>query len=221
MNAKELIEKLQGTEGPLSVSKGVLWFEDGQSIDLSNVAVQLEPTRTLELDEPVSVPPWEITVFVGASTTSEFGEGPSFAKFKVNDRFIARLRRLKALCEEQGLTEVRVTAGPDLWGGCDENALRLQCPELVVTCGSFWFNDQPKHMDYEILTRGQSIDSFIEMVNEDGAKERFIDGIEEEIAALDAGGILDDDEDDDPMPSGHRDISDNDPGPVGNHASAS
>jgi hypothetical protein len=221
MNAKELIEKLQGTEGTLSVNKGVLWFENGQSVDLSTVAVQLEQKRKFELDEPVSVPPWEITVFVGASTTAEFGEGPSFAKFTVNDRFIAQLRRLKALCEEQGLTEVRVTAGPDLWGGCDENALRLQCPELVVTCGSFWFNDQPKNMDYEIQTRGQSIDSFIEMVTEDGPHERFIDGIEEEVAAQHAGGILDEDEDDDPMPSGHRDISDNDPGPVRNNASPS
>jgi hypothetical protein len=150
---------------------------------------------TVKIDEKVSVPPWEITVFVGATTTAEFGEGPSFAKFTVNDRFIAQLQRLKALCEDQGLTEVRVTAGPDLWGGCDENELRLQCPELVVTCGSFWFNDRPKHMDYEIQTRGQSIDSFIKMVSEDGPQERFIDGIEEEIAALDAAGILDAEED--------------------------
>lgn len=95
----------------------------------------------------------------------------------------------------RAVAEVRVTAGPDLWGGCDENELRLQFPELVVTCGSFWFNDRPKHMDYEIQTRGQSIDSFIKMVSEDGPQERFIDGIEEEIAALDAAGILDAEED--------------------------
>jgi len=38
MNSKDLLEKLMQTQGPLSVNEGVLWFEDGVSVDLSEVA---------------------------------------------------------------------------------------------------------------------------------------------------------------------------------------
>ena len=70
-------------------------------------------------------------------------------------------------------------------------------------------------MDYEIQTRGQSTKEFIELVLHADEDVIFIGGIEEEVARSTSDDSLDDD---DPMPFGHRDISDNDPGPVRNHA---
>lgn len=302
MNAKKLIEKLMQTQGPLSVNEGVLWFENGEAVNLSEVAAATDDSlQSLQLKEAMSIlaglgsfgyltrsgmeenerlpmlkmrarnltkflgitelddlkdgevlgldadghvmtwnaaidfvggctltleeygvhklkaheivrvgitydqwvracqekngPARSRTVFVGAFVTAEFGEGPSFAKFTVTPSFIEQLQRLTMLCKEHQLSEVRVTGGPDLWGGCDEDALRLQCQELVVSVGSFWFTDAPKHMDYDIQSRAQSTESFIELVTSEGDEVIFIDGIEEEVALATSGGELDDDDD--------------------------
>lgn len=256
INAAQLLKKLQETQGPLSVNEGVLWFDNGESVDLSKVGVESEPevvkrpcvvrvgygelgsgenhflgtwrgmasseadAENQALDElwdrrldvascgprikvrwleeaqaPKKPAGWTRDVFVKAFCTGDFGEGPSFAKMTVDEAFLDQLESLRGLCEEEGLSEVRVTSGPTMWGGCDENALRLQCPEMVVSCNSFWFNDQPKHVDYEIQTRAQTIGQFVQNVLA-GDDTLFIDGVEEDIAALDADGILDDDDDD-------------------------
>jgi len=131
-------------------------------------------------------------VFVGAFITGEFGDGPSFAKIVVTEAFIEQLERLTSLCEENRLSEARVTQGPDLWGGCDEQAMRLQCPELVVSMGSFWFCDRPKHMDYEFQTRGQQTRQFIDLALSEGDDPVFVDGVEEVIARATADEDIED-----------------------------
>jgi hypothetical protein len=133
---------------------------------------------------------WKRSIFVKAHITSNYGDGPSFAKIVVTEAFIERLERLTALCKSERLSEVRVTDGPDLWGGCDQESLRLRCPELVVSCGSFWFNDRPKHMDYDIQTRGKTTSEFIELAFGEGDGPIYIDGVEEDIALLDADDAL-------------------------------
>ena len=37
MNTKELLAKLGETNGPLSVNEGVLWFDDGTSVDVETL----------------------------------------------------------------------------------------------------------------------------------------------------------------------------------------
>lgn len=45
MTAQELINKLAETEGILSVQDGVLWFESGESVDLSKLADSNAPVK--------------------------------------------------------------------------------------------------------------------------------------------------------------------------------
>lgn len=132
---------------------------------------------------------WTRTVYVEARPCDDFGEGPGFARWDVTPAFIAQVLSLQALCVERKLTEVRVTGGPDVWGPVNvADELRLTMPELVVTPSMFWFSDQPKHRNYAVETRGQSIDSFLRDVS--GAGEPvYLDidpsEIEDENAASD------------------------------------
>lgn len=106
---------------------------------------------------------WSRTVYVKAHSTSEYGgEGPSYAKIVVDEAFVLRLLRLSNLCKKDGLSEARTCDGPALWGGCDEDAMRLTCAELVVSGTQFWFTDSPKHANYVIETDGHQISKLIQ-----------------------------------------------------------
>ncbi len=89
------------------------------------------------------------------------GDGPNFAKVEATPEFLARLRKLAALCSEHRLSEVRKFDAPEIWGpGNIEGELCLVCGELVVTSRSFWFVDVPKHANNHIETRAQDVEDF-------------------------------------------------------------
>lgn len=98
----------------------------------------------------------EITVVVGAIATSDYGDSPNYAAFRVTQDYIDRLRRAADVAQEHGFTEVRKPDGPD-WG-LDEDELRLEYPEISIKPGGsagayFLFIDRPRHADYDIESR--------------------------------------------------------------------
>jgi hypothetical protein len=83
---------------------------------------------------------------------------PRYAKITAGATFMAQLKHLHTLCQKEQLTEVRMSYGPDMWGPTGvEEAMRMECPELVVTQSSFWFADRGRHQDAHVETRGVSI----------------------------------------------------------------
>lgn len=130
---------------------------DVEAADLAAIQAPAEPA-----------PAWTRTVYLEAYATDQ-GSGPGYATLEVTPDFIHKVQALRALSREVGLTQVRVTDAPHLWGpGTSEEDLRLTAPELVVTPTMFWFEDVPKHMPFHIETACQDIDRFVEIVSGPG-----------------------------------------------------
>ncbi|MDF0607052.1 hypothetical protein HZU77_015610 [Neisseriaceae bacterium TC5R-5] len=106
-----------------------------------------------------------ITIYLEAYGCGQYGNDPHFACLKVDQRFIDRLQQWQQLCLTHSLSELRVEASPDEWypAGIAE-AEQFTYGELVVTASHFWFVDQPKHADYHMETRAQSIEEVIKQV---------------------------------------------------------
>lgn len=131
-----------------------------------------------------------LKAYLEAYAASDFGDGPDFAQVTLTPELIVNIRRLKALCDGCGLSEVRIYASPNLWGPGDvDGDLRLNCAELVVTSSSFWFVDRPKHASYHIETRAVSIDEFLAVVDKPSSKAFFFgdDPAALEAAVIEAG----------------------------------
>ena len=101
------------------------------------------------------------TVYIESYACSDHGPGPAFAIVDADDAFRRQLLNLQSICKEHGLSEARVNLGCDWGPGEVETDLRLENHELVVAGDMFWFVAQPKHADYHVETRLQSIESFV------------------------------------------------------------
>ena len=118
--------------------------------------------------------------YIEAYASSDYGDGPTFAKVLVTPELLDKLRKLSGLCVEHGLSELRVYDSPELWGpGEIESELRLICGELVVTKSSFWFVDQPKNAEYHIETRAQEIEDFFKAIADDTSGVALYFGVDE------------------------------------------
>lgn len=94
---------------------------------------------------------------VEAYAVSEFGDGPSFAEFMVDQSFLGRIDRLRRVCKEYALESVSVWSSPENWDNQEE--LRIRDDSLRVFHGnSFWFEAHPKHADYNVETQQIEID---------------------------------------------------------------
>lgn len=97
------------------------------------------------------VPMKSVTVVVAGSSQGDFGGGPRYAAFEINQALISKLEKIVSLCREHGLTEARVADAPN-WGpaGVAEE-LRLNCGEMVILPGgAFWYTDSPAKEDGSI-----------------------------------------------------------------------
>ena len=105
---------------------------------------------------------FQFTLFVDAYADNDHDPIPRWAEVQIDQAFVHHLKRLQRVCLDHGLTEGRIVGSPAYWGTREESdSLRLTCPELVVTGDSFYFEDRPKHVDYAIQTRGQSIETLV------------------------------------------------------------
>ena len=100
-------------------------------------------------------------IYVEAYATSDYGDSPLYGAFALTPALRARLLDLVALCEKHGLTEVREWRACH-WGEDDSvHGLRLQADEMIVSGAYFWFKAVPKHCDYTVETRAQSVDAVL------------------------------------------------------------
>lgn len=124
-----------------------------------------------------------MTVLAGAHATSEYGEGPDYCRFTATPHFVNRLRYLQRVLTDNQLSELRVYDGPERWGpGAVEDGLRLNCAELVLTEGAFWFADSPKHADYHINSSMISIQSLLDAYA--AGEQRFLVEVSDAVLEL-------------------------------------
>ena len=141
---------------------GVINLKEHELVRVGVTVEQWQEASLGMMGDRARQPGWTRNVFVKADSTSEYGgDGPSYAKVIVSNQFLARLLRLAKMCETESFSEIRIQDEPDVWGGCDQEELRLQSPELVVTSTSFWFTASPKHSNHLIETDLTDIASFI------------------------------------------------------------
>lgn len=120
-----------------------------------------------------------LTVLIEAYAASDYGDGPTYAKFQVDEAFAGRLAELQVVLNDYDLSEARINAGPEHWGPSDiEEALRLSSAELVVTANSCWFRDRPKHTDYHVETRAMDIEALLNAFNDGVSELRLGEDIE-------------------------------------------
>lgn len=117
-------------------------------------------------------------VFVSrAIRTGDYGDGPSYCAFTVDEALISRLRELAALCEQHKLCSVVYANCPDIWGpiGIEEQE-RLQDPEMVVTRhGLVYFQDMPKFSSDMFKSTMVSIDALGKALEDDASSVVFDD----------------------------------------------
>lgn len=109
----------------------------------------------------LSVKPFKLVI--GASATSEFGEGPEWAGVTVTPEFLQTLLRLRRVCRDEKLESVTVSQAPDCWD--QEEYFRIRGDSLRVWGNDFWFEAHPKYADYNVETRAIDIDKLLKVVD--------------------------------------------------------
>jgi hypothetical protein len=99
-----------------------------------------------------------------AFALDEYGDGPAFAEIDVDQEFLDRLLALSRVCADNGLESLTVTSSPRRWDGEDE--LCIVGDSLRVWGDEFWFEAHPKHMDYNVETRGIAISELIRIAHD-------------------------------------------------------
>lgn len=105
----------------------------------------------------------DTTLFIEAYALDEFGDGPLWAKVRVDDAFLANLNRLHSICRVNKLESVTIGDGPDEWDM--ENDLLLRGDSLVVWGDDFWFTSRPKHADYSVESRAIDVTALAQVLN--------------------------------------------------------
>ena len=95
----------------------------------------------------------EFDLYLSAASTSEYGDGPSWAKVTVNQEFVNQIFEMLAVIKLAKLSGAERYVYPDEWENEDEYRLIDNCLH-VSPHGDFWFTSYPKHSDYNIETRG-------------------------------------------------------------------
>lgn len=98
--------------------------------------------------------------------SEEIGDELQYAELDVTDEFCERLEKLRSLCIEHDLSELRVYYAP-VWGPADvADDLNLMYDEMVVTKSSFWFVAETKYSEHPVNTQLQDIDEFIAAIHD-------------------------------------------------------
>lgn len=103
-----------------------------------------------------------VTLYVGAFSTSEFGDGADWAKVTVDQEFLDTVLRLQQTCKDSGLDHTAIGFTPDYWQEDDTDPLRIQDEDLYVGKRSWWFRGVPKHCSYAVETRAVDIEDLLQ-----------------------------------------------------------
>lgn len=125
----------------------------------------------------------KMVVYVDANCTNEAVEGPTFCRFVVTSALAKRVRELKALCVNHGLSEARVWMEPDRWGAGDvdvEDGVSMDAAELVVAgCQDLlWFSALLSVTGGSVQTEVMGIDALLEAF--DSGRTEFRDQLDED-----------------------------------------
>lgn len=108
----------------------------------------------------------KLVMSVMPCTDSEYH--PDWAVIEVTPEFVARITRMRTICERELLAGVIAICGPDEWGGGDKCTVLGEM--LVVEKDLFYFRAHPRHADYEIETANVGIDTFLDAVTDPAGK---------------------------------------------------
>ncbi|WP_199032187.1 hypothetical protein [Ralstonia sp. ASV6] len=103
------------------------------------------------------------TLHVEAFTSHEFPDA-EFATVKLTPEFVSRILRLRTLCEEEDVEDVRVYAFPDSWSGASQ--WKPGMSHLHVGRHDFWYVAVPKNVDAEVRTQAVPIDEMVKLLKQ-------------------------------------------------------
>lgn len=111
-------------------------------------------------------------LYVPVSSTDEYGESPSYAIFKVDEEFVAGIKRLQAVVTEHKLQSASIWGSPDTWHR--EEDLRLRGDKLVVTDTTFWFSAYPQYGSCHVETLSMSVASLDRILDGGPLPDEFV-----------------------------------------------
>ena len=111
--------------------------------------------------EPYAWRTWQPTLYVQASTKSDFAQ-VGWARIEMTVSRIDRIRVHRELCQSQRLSSVSSWHAPDAWSGA--NQWRPDCQELHVSREDVWFTAKPKCHDSEVRTVAVPIARLLELL---------------------------------------------------------
>jgi hypothetical protein len=99
-----------------------------------------------------------LTVYVRASINNDLADGPTHAKFVLDQAFADEILRLMAVAIENKLAYAEVWGGPD-W--CDNGQHRIDCEIFSVSDEALYWRGHPKHSDFTVETARIGIKSLL------------------------------------------------------------
>jgi len=127
-----------------------------------------------------------LTGFVKANALDDWGDGPRWAFFTINNAWLADLQKFATLVRDNKFALAEVAEGA-VWDNEDEH--RMRGDRLVITDDSFWFSAYPKHASYDVETNEIGFSSLVKAVTDavtDCRKTIFFDLDDQEIEEIKA-----------------------------------
>jgi len=103
------------------------------------------------------------TLWLSAYQVEGDGNPPGYARWSPTPEQLTKVFRMAHLCQDEGISEIRLSEGPDAWGanpdeiGSYEFHAGLSDAQMVITRDRLWFRDKPSH-DVPIETRVISLE---------------------------------------------------------------
>ncbi len=126
----------------------------------------------------------EITVYMKARSLNEYGDGPRYAWFCLDQVWVDRVKTLARLVKKHDLAYIKVWQSP-CWRNADE--YRISGETLAISNNCFWYSGYPKNSPQGVETNTVYFDSLAEAVADavdQGMNEVFIAMDESDIACL-------------------------------------
>lgn len=110
----------------------------------------------------VSIPErMPLPVFVKANVISDWGDGPRWASFSINNAWLAELQKVATIVRDNKFALAELADGP-AWDNEDEH--RIRGNRLVITDDSFWFSAYPKGANYDVETAEIGFSSLVKAI---------------------------------------------------------
>ena len=118
---------------------------------MSNNATPVTETHPLSSLTAIHMPEdASLTGFVKANALDDWGDGPRWAFFTINNAWLADLQKFATLVRDNKFALAEVAEGA-VWDNEDEH--RMRGDRLVITDDSFWFSAYPKHASFSSLVK--------------------------------------------------------------------